>query len=189
MMTANLKTLVEKVVPWAVVATAIAGVVFGVCQIKINDRLVGLGDYVAISAALDAPRPYAVLYNTGKVNLFLAGFRMDGRDLCYRESEPRLMPVGVGKDAAYQILLPEIKHAGQAVQVRLYLTDQFNRKWISEHKIRVDSPNRSPETGKVDSWNTRVWSLPTFRANWSAHYPPNATSRDGETIEGATFDP
>jgi hypothetical protein len=99
------------------------------------------------------------------------------------------MAVNVGKDATYQIALPEIKRAGQVVRLRLYICDQLGRKWTSEHRVKIDSPNRSPETGKVDSWNTRVWSLPTFRANWSAHYPPNATSRDGETIEGATFDP
>jgi len=149
---------------WLEVMTAVGALAFGVWQIKINTRLKSLQDYVAIAAVPEPKEGKIKLLNTGKVNLYLWGFDMLGNN--QRFQKPRLITAGTGDTAYYWIdPPPNIDKIGSfpyEFKFKLYLEDDFKKKWISEHggqaeKIKID--------GK-DAVKIIIWSHKTYKKKW-----------------------
>ena len=150
---------------WLEVAMVFGALIFGVLQIKINLRLKSLQDYVAISAVPESKESKIKLLNTGKVNLYLWGFDMPDNN--QRLGKPRLITAGTGNTSYYWIDPPsnldKITSFPYDFEFRLYLEDDFGKKWISEHGGRAERIKiNNKETIKIT-----VWSHKTYKKKWS----------------------
>ncbi len=148
---------------WLEAATAVGALVFGIWQIKINSRFKSLQDYVTI-AAIPEPKDRKIkLLNTGKINLYLWGFDMPGND--QRLEKPRLITTGTGDMAYYWIDPPHFNTVDQFpynFEFKLYIEDDFGKKWISEHGGKA-------ENIKVDGeevFKIIIWSHKTYKKKW-----------------------
>jgi|GEM_PF-904212 len=150
-----------------VVATFLAFYI-GLKQNEINNRLLKLQDYVAIAAVPNPNANVINLINTGKINLYLWGFDMPGNN--QRLKKPRLISSGTNDSAYYWVNPPptlETITTTQEFDFKLYLTDEFNNKWISEHGGEA-IPSESIQNGKKEKVVIiKVWSYKTYQSNWS----------------------
>lgn len=150
---------------WLELAVAVGAIVFGFWQILINRRLKSLQDYVSIAAVPEPKEGKIKLLNTGKINLYLWGFDMPGNN--QRLEKPRLITAGTGDMAYYWVDPPAnlntIDSSPYNFEFKLYIEDDFGKKWISEHggkaeKIKIDGK----EAVKII-----VWSHKTYKRKWS----------------------
>ena len=114
--------------------TFLGAIYIGLKQNEINERLRTLQDYVAVTAVPDASNNKIKLINTGRTNLYLWGFDMLGNN--QRLKKPRLITAGTMEAAYYWIDPPQPPDSSKGkfeFEFKLYLTDEFNTKWISEH--------------------------------------------------------
>lgn len=148
-----------------VLFTALVALFIGFKQNEINDRLKSLQDYVAISAIPDQSGKIKLI-NTGKVNLYLWGFDIPGNN--HRFTKPRMIPAGTMESAWYWIEPPilENKDKKSNFDVTLYLTDEFDTKWVSEHGGEI-TPITIDEKGKaIPGFQMIIWSYKTFKSEW-----------------------
>lgn len=150
----------------ALIFAALLAYYVGLKQNEINNHLLRLQDYVAIAAT---PGDGVIkLINTGKSNLYLWGFDMPGNN--QRFKRPRLISAGTN-DASYYWLNPPPNvttiTTSQDFEFKLYLTDEFDNKWISEHGGEA-TPTEVTQNGKKEKATLiKVWSYKTYQYNWS----------------------
>lgn len=153
---------------WQIVLTATTlavGVVIGWYQIKINSRLASIEDYVSIAASPDGDK--IKLLNTGKINIYLWGFDMQGN--IQRFNKPRLIAANT-LDASYYWIdpPPDLESLdGKEFEFKLYLQDEFDKKWVSEaggniNKIQQKKGDTNPPTYQIV-----VWSYKTYQQDWN----------------------
>jgi hypothetical protein len=131
---------------------------------EINDRLRVLQDYVAIVFVPD--KTVIKLLNVGKINLYLWGFDMPGNT--HHFDRPRLIPAGTNDSAYYWIGTPDIKQIqADKFDVRVYLTDEFGAKWITDGGGDITKTKISKDNGDVDATILKVWSYSTVKKDWS----------------------
>jgi hypothetical protein len=151
---------------------AVGALIFGTFQVKINKRLKNLQDYVAISAVPDPRINKIKLLNTGKINLYLWGFDM--LDNKPRFKKPRLMAAGTGDAAYYWIDPPQLSKAqdrnSHEFEFTLYLKDEFNKEWISEHGGRADKVQIEENGVKKEVFEIKVWSYKNYKKKWSVSF-------------------
>jgi hypothetical protein len=137
--------------------------VVGLNQNTINSRLLQLQDYVAISVAPGAESTIA-LWNTGNSNLYMWGFDMPNND--QRFDKPRL--ISRSAVANYWIPAPNLGDISTTTNFdfKLYLTDEYGTKWISENGGEAN-PTKINKDGKdVNAVYIKVWSYKTIKVDW-----------------------
>ncbi|MHB0912843.1 MAG: hypothetical protein ACYC2Y_05275 [Armatimonadota bacterium] len=175
---------------WSLIATIVAAagaLVFGALQYSINKQLIRMSRVVAITGVVqDVNNGELTLRNTGKLNLYLAGFRI-GEEKDFKEwafERRRLIAANTGGDPGYPIrpgkeVLDRL-NIGQSVTLTLFLVDELDRKWVSELGFI-----KFPEKG--DSF-ARICSFETFGESWSLKVPRNHSSdTKAEYVENAYF--
>jgi hypothetical protein len=139
-----------------------AGII-GVKANSINDRLRILQDYVAIAVVPDTST--IKLLNVGKTNLYLWGFDMVGNT--HHFDRPRLIPAGTNDSAYYYIGTPNITQVkDNKFDFKLYLTDQFENKWITNAGGDVTKTKVINEGKEVDAYLLKVWTYDTTKKDW-----------------------
>jgi len=132
-------------------------------QNEINDRLLKLQDYVVVSV-VPGQNGTIALWNTGKANLYLWGFDMPNNN--NRFIKPRLIsPSSVSN---YWIPAPNLGKISTTTnfEFQLYLTDEYDNKWISENGGEA-IPIKRVENGKeILEHQIKVWSYKTRRNDW-----------------------
>jgi hypothetical protein len=83
-----------------------------------------------------------------------------------RFPKPRLIAAETGGAAQYWISPPPNITEGE-FEFTLYLKDEFNQKWISEHGGRADKVQAEEDGGKKDKFRITVWSYKTYKKKWS----------------------
>ena len=151
----------------------------GFKQNEINDKLRLLQDYVAVAAVPDA-NSVIKLINTGKINLYIWGFDMPGNN--QRLDKPRLISAGSMEAAYYWIPLPTFDEPQKLnpFEFKLYLTDQFGNKWISEHGGEAELSTVKIDNKTVPELRTRMWSYKTFKSEWSFNHSVGGVQRTQE---------
>jgi len=131
---------------------------------EINDRVRILQDYVAIAVIPD--NSVIKLMNVGKVNLYLWSFDMVGNT--HHFDRPRLIPAGTNDSAYYYIGTPDIKQVkNDQFDFKLYLTDQFNNKWITNAAGDVTKTKITQDGKEIDAYILKVWTYDTSKENWN----------------------
>jgi hypothetical protein len=147
----------------AVTVAAILAYIVGINQSEINSRLLQLQDYVSISVAPNSNNTIA-LWNTGGSNLYMWGFDMPNNN--QRFEKPRL--VSKSTVANYWIPAPDLGKISTTTtfEFKLYLTDEYGNKWISENGGEASLTQVEKEGKKVDAAIIKVWSYKTSKTNW-----------------------
>ncbi|HLD70026.1 MAG TPA: hypothetical protein VJA17_04595 [Candidatus Omnitrophota bacterium] len=144
---------------WMKFLTFLIAVLFGVLQLKINSYMTRVQGYVAV--AVIPMQDKIKLLNTGKVNLYLWGFKLPGNTFLFKRA--RLISAGTADSSYYWIDPPQNLQIGQEFEGMLYLEDEFGRKWVSEfggelRKIKVDAEEKMAIT---------IWTYKTYQKRWS----------------------
>lgn len=167
----------ESIQLWQTVGAWFAVIVAGIAaflawkigkkQNEINKRLLSLQDYVAISVVPDPGNGVIKLMNVGKANLYLWAFDMPENN--QRLNKPRLISAGTNEAAYYWIPVPKIPNVKERFEFefKLYLTDEFKNKWISEHGGEGESTKTMQDGKQVDAYMMKVWSYKTYKSDWS----------------------
>jgi hypothetical protein len=146
-------------------STSLAAIYIGLKQNEINDRLRTLQDYVSVSAVPDQSGKIKLI-NTGKTNVYLWGFDIPGNKLLFEK--PRLIPAGTMESSYYWIdpPVPQDTTKNFVFDFKLYLSDEFEEKWISENGGEM-STTAIDQNGKfVPGFNMKVWSYKTYKSEW-----------------------
>lgn len=151
-------SLTEKISLGIQVLTLVAATYIGMIQTQINVRQASLSDYVAISATPDPSGTRLTLLNTGKTNLYLNKIDVGGTVTNY--DRPRLLPTGTLESSYYWITPPQDLPIDKEFDMKIYVTDEFGTKWVSEHGGRVFE-----RTGLVDGEKVtdRVYGLWSYK--------------------------
>jgi len=147
--------------------TFLGALYIGFKQNEINDRLRALQDYVAVAAVPDTVNNVIKLINTGKTNVYLWGFDLPGN--IQRFDKARLISAGAKDEAYYWINPPTFAdpHKINFFDFKIYLTDEFGNKWISEHGGEA-TPTTVVVKGKpTPALRSIIWSYKTFKSEWS----------------------
>jgi hypothetical protein len=116
--------------------TFLAAFYFAWLQYKINDRLRKLEDYVATSIVPDPQGKLALQFvNVGKVNLYLKKYEIGNLVVTFNKEV--LLVCGTGNPNFF-VNLPATFIAGMEMPVKLYLSDEFGQKYISEGAVVID---------------------------------------------------
>jgi hypothetical protein len=148
-------------------ATFLGALYVGLKQNEINDRLRILQDYVAVSA-VPGPSGTIKLINAGKMNIYLWGFDMPGNNP--RFQKPRLIPAGTMESAWYWInppVPPDSTKGKYKFDFKLYLSDEYNNKWVSEHGGEVERTALKEKGKQTAIYELTMWSYKTYRFEWS----------------------
>jgi hypothetical protein len=146
----------------AVLVTAWLAFIVGQNQNIINSRLLKLQDYVAISVTPNGDN--IALWNTGGSNIYMWGFDMPGNN--QRFDKPRL--ISRSTIANYWIPVPDLGEVATTTNFnfKLYLTDEYGDKWISENGGEAEPTTISKDGREVEAIIIRVWSYRTNRFEW-----------------------
>ena len=146
----------------AVLLAAWLAFLVGQNQNGIDSRLLQLQDYVAISVTPNGDS--IALWNTGNSNLYMWGFDMPGND--QRFDKPRL--VSRSTVANYWIPAPNLGKVSTTTSFgfKLYLTDEYGNKWISENGGEATPTKITRDEKEVDAVAIKVWSYRTMKENW-----------------------
>ena len=147
----------------AVLLAAWLAFIVGQNQNTINSRLLKLQDYVAVSVAPNSDS--IALWNTGNSNLYMWGFDMPGNN--QRFNKPRLLSRSTV--ANYWIPAPYLGKVSTTTDFifKLYLTDEYGDKWISENGGEAEPIKVSKDGKEVEAAAIKVWSYRTTRTEWS----------------------
>lgn len=110
------------------------------------------------------------LLNVGKSNLYLWGFDIPENN--QRFAKPRLISAGTS-DAAYYWIDPPTNlnkiDVGKKYEfsIKLYLTDEFNQKWISEHGGEAEATTSTQNNDLIKTVVVKIWSYNTSKMEWS----------------------
>ena len=163
---------------WVAAVSGIATVVAAFCaaiwaknignrQNEINNRFLALQDYVAISVVPDKENEVIKLLNIGSANAYLHGFDMPGNT--QRLQKPRLISAGISMADSYWIPFPKIPDPDKNFnfEFTIYLTDQFDVKWISENAGECWPVKIEKDGKEVTVHAFKIWSHKTFKSDWS----------------------
>ena len=141
---------------------AIMAVWIGQNQNKINSRLLQLQDNVAISATPNGSN--IAVWNTGNSHLYIWGFDMPGNN--QRLLKPRLISKSTG--AYYWIPMANLGEISTTTEFefKLYLTDEYGDKWISENGGRAYPTKINKDSKEVSEIGFEVWSHETIKTDW-----------------------
>ena len=184
---ANRRSLLEKLGSLATIVAALGAVYFGYYQNSINHKLSKMSEVVAVTAVVENENSGEFLVrNTGKLNLYLAGFRFGEEGIDRVFSRSRLIAVSAGGDPGYPIQpgkeqMEIINRKGSAT-LTLFFKDELERKWVSEFGLF--------KAGERGSSYARICSYETFGENWQRQPAESVTTPAGsaEYIEGAYFE-
>ncbi|MFZ2252770.1 MAG: hypothetical protein WAW13_01190 [Minisyncoccia bacterium] len=144
-------------------ATFLGAIYVGFKANEINDRMRMLQDYVAIAAVPDSS--VIKLINVGKVNLYLWGFDMPGNS--HHFERPRLIPSGTNDSAYYYIGTPDLNLVkDNQFDFKLYLTDQFGNKWITNAGGDVTKTKITDGLQEKEGFFLKVWAYDTSKEDW-----------------------
>ena len=146
--------------------TFLGAIYIGLKQNEINDRLRVLQDYVAVSAIPDQSGKIKLI-NSGKSNVYLWGFDMPGNN--QRLQKARLIPAGTMESAWYWIdpPIPPDSSKRYEFEFKLYLSDEFDAKWISEHGGEAIPTTVEQNGNEVRGFYLKLWSYKTYKSEWS----------------------
>ncbi len=113
----------------------IAAIIFAKWQIKINDRLKKLQDYVAITL-VPSPEigPKVNIMNVGKINVYLQKYEIGTNIEAF--AKPLLIPAGSN---SFLSLIINVFAPQQKMQVTIYLFDELGEKFISTGEVIIDN--------------------------------------------------
>lgn len=151
-------TTSEKVSLTIQIFTLIAASYIGVTQNEINNRQALLHDYVAIAAAPDNSGTQITLLNTGTSNLYINKITMGDEVINY--DRPRLLPTGTLESSYYWMNPPETLPINKDFDLKVYVTDEFGTKWVSEHAGQMH------ESAKSAPHKVQIWSYKTEKQDW-----------------------
>ncbi len=140
------------------VITATAASVFAIWQIFINIRLKKLNDFVAV-AIVPNPSPEGgtiKLLNTGKINLYIHGFEING--VAKLLDKGRLLAAASMDSAYYWLPTNNIPKNG-IFDIKVWLTDEYEKKYITLGQ--GESTER--DSNKIE---ISVWTLKTHKEKW-----------------------
>ena len=145
-----------------VLLTAWLAFIVGLSQNAINSRLLILQDYVSISVTPNTDN--IALWNTGNSNLYIWGFDIPGNN--QRFDKPRL--ISRSTVANYWIPAPIFGTLSTTTDFdfKLYLTDEYGGKWVSENGGEASPIKVSQEGKEVDAISFKVWSYQTKKEEW-----------------------
>lgn len=135
--------------------TALTASLFALWQIFINLRLKRLNDFVSVVLVPDGKNGVIKLLNTGKINLYIHGFEINGKKDYFKKG--RIIAAGPLDSAFYWLPLKNIPHSG-IFDIKIYLTDEYGKKYVvlgqgesinHDHHIEV-----------------RVWNFKTQKKKW-----------------------
>lgn len=167
-------TEIEFVTMMATIVAAVAACLaalwakdIGKRQNEINSRFLSLQDYTAISVIPDSENGVLKVMNVGNTNLYIWGF--DILNDIQRMPRPRLISVGTHDASYYWIPVPVIKDLSKKIKFdfKLYLTDEFDQKWISENGGEGEPIKIEKNNELVDAFSIKVWSYKMYRYDWS----------------------
>jgi len=136
--------------------TMVGAIIFAGWQIKINRRLQKLNDFVALSILPDTNTGKIKLLNTGKINLYIHGFEING--VKNKFDQGRLISSATLDSAYYWLPTDSVPPEGK-FDIKIYLMDEFNKKFITTGQ------GQSSKVDQGKSWVT-VWTLRTEKTNW-----------------------
>lgn len=145
------------------IVAVVAAYKVGQKQNEINGRLLKLQDYVAISVAPGQEGTIA-LWNTGKSNVYMWGFDMPNNN--NRFEKPRL--ISAANVSNYWIPAPNLGEIATTTnfEFKLYLTDEYGDKWISENGGEAIPTKLIKEGKEVPGAVVKVWSYKTYKSGW-----------------------
>lgn len=159
------------------ILTAVAAAIFAVWQIKINERMKKLQDYVAISVVpMGTGNPSIKVMNVGKINLYLKHYEIGTNTETF--TNPLLIPAGTGENSNLRITVQNLQ---AVMQMKFYLIDELGEKYISTGQIMVEQlvlpvlQRNIPQEGgtaapqpipNVAVQDFKVWSFKTEKYNW-----------------------
>ncbi|MDB4940254.1 MAG: hypothetical protein JWO40_679 [Candidatus Doudnabacteria bacterium] len=141
-------------------------------QNEINNRLLSLQDYVAISFIPDSRNGVIKLLNTGKSNLYLWGFdwSFNSANNNYHYEKARLISAGTNDSSYYWIPLPKnIDKISTTTNfdIKLYLEDDYGNKWVSEGGGEANPIKIMSDEKEVPAAAITIWSYKTYKDKWS----------------------
>jgi len=181
--TSDGKGILQSAAQVAVIVAAIGALGFGYLQYRINDALMRMNQTVAVTGVVeDGQRGELLVRNTGRANLYLAGFALGDKHWAF--SRPVLVAANTGGDPGYPIrpgkdLWGIVSENGSATLV-LFLTDDSGAKWVSEIGFfKAD-----------DNGGVRLCSHETSKESWKLVLSGTRSTSDhtAEYVEGAHFD-
>jgi hypothetical protein len=159
-------SLTEKIGLSIQILTLIAATYIGIVQTQINVRQASLEDFVAIAASPDSTGEKITLLNTGTSNLYLHRIEFGSEVINYER--PRLLATGTLDSSYYWITPPATLPLDQDFELKVYVTDQFGTKWISEHGGRVYQYNLEIQGEPVTKLALNTWSYRTEQRDWQS---------------------
>lgn len=116
---------------------------FGWSQNEINKRMRALSDYVAVNIvgfilrddATGQPRPMVQIKNVGKLNLYLHKYEIGGATETYKQARLIDCSGDIFFSAAVPITMGQL--GMQELPVKLYLTDEFDVKYLYQGAIET----------------------------------------------------
>jgi len=154
--------------------TALGVLAFAFVQVGLNRRLIGLQDYVAVSAVRGKKEENGVrFYNTGKINIYI--HRIELRDVeadlligsTNVFKDPRLIPAGTLESSYYFYPFSGEMYKHKEFKFVLLLTDELGRKWLSSHGAEF-----------LDKNTLRLWSHKTHQKNWVIYKGSDETHKN-----------
>lgn len=151
----------EKISLGVQILTLIAASYIGVVQNQINTRQASLQDYVAIAASPDNSGSKITLLNTGRVNLYIDKIVIGEETLSY--DRPRLLATGTLDSSYYWVNPPSNLPLDKDFDVKVYVTDEYGMKWVSEHGGQVHEYTTAD--GKEKARGLNMWSYRMEKPN------------------------
>jgi hypothetical protein len=162
------------------VIAAVGAVFFGFKQNQINKRLKELQDYISISLVpardTQTNKFQLQIRNVGKANVYLYKYEVGAITNSYDRA--RLIAAGISNDTPFFIIPVPIGTINTEMEVRIYLKDEFDNRYLSTGGVIIDAnpiipPVSSPEE-QVGSQplqvpvmvGLRAWSYKTERYDW-----------------------
>ncbi len=139
--------------------TLIAATYIGVIQNQINIRQAKLQDFVAIAASPDQSGTKITLLNTGKTNLYINKIEIGSETFSY--TRPRLLATGTLESSYYWINPPATLPLDTDFDLRVYVTDEFGDRWVSEHGGQVHEYTNTVDGKTVTNRLLNMWSYRT----------------------------
>lgn len=162
------QVIVNSISTGILLMTFIGALYLGLKQNEINDRLRALQEeYVAIAVVPGKENKLNVL-NVGKANLYLWGF--DLPDNNQKLLKPRLITPQTLSETYYWIDPPhnfDPQKGKQEFEFKLYLTDESNNKWISEHGGEALPIKKYINKKEVNAFEIKIWSYKTYKSDWN----------------------
>lgn len=147
--------------------------VFTYFQWRVNSRMQQVSDVVAISVVPNNDGNIRLL-NVGNSNVYIhrieftavsQGSRMQERLHIYPRS--RMIPANAGDSSYYWIGSPMGLRDGEEFLLKIYLTDEFENKWIAEGGGEAVNAVAVVADGKIQtSQKIHVWTYKITRIDW-----------------------